>query len=245
MSDWSRRLFAPDLPADGGEVVLPAESARHARVLRLAEGARVQLFDGRSGQAEATIIELARDAITCAAEPRVTLPARSPALHLVLGVPKGGKLEDITRMLTELGVDSLHLAQCERSVPRLSSAGTRMDRLQRVALEACAQSAQPRAPVLHAPASLSEIATRVAPDARGVVFWEEAHTPLALDVTREPASEVWAVVGPEGGLSASEVDALLARGFVAAGLGPALLRVQTAAPVIAALLLDRIGRLRD
>jgi 16S rRNA (uracil1498-N3)-methyltransferase len=61
-----------------------------------------------------------------------------------------------------------------------------------------------------------------------------------------PASpaDVWTVIGPEGGLSEAEVRELEAHGFVQVSLGPAVLRVQTAAPVIAALLLARMGRLR-
>ena len=52
------------------------------------------------------------------------------------------------------------------------------------------------------------------------------------------------MVGPEGGLAEREVDALSASGFAVVGLGAAILRVETAAPVAAALVLDRLGRLR-
>ena len=52
------------------------------------------------------------------------------------------------------------------------------------------------------------------------------------------------VVGPEGGLSAAEVETLGRFGYTAVGLGAAKLRVETAAPVAVALVLDRVGRLR-
>ena len=246
MSDRPRRLFAAELPATGGELTLSAEAAHHARVLRLARGDRVQLFDGRLGQADAIVTELSRARVVCRAEPRTALPPRTPALHLVLGLPKGGKLEDIARMLAELGVYALHLALCERSVPREGDRAARMARLERVVLEACAQSGQPQAPQLHAPRPLAEIARAVPQTARRLVFWERATRSLdaVLAAPAAPANEIWAVVGPEGGLSQPEVEALAAQGFTAVGLGPALLRVETAAPVVAALLLHRHGLLQ-
>jgi 16S rRNA (uracil1498-N3)-methyltransferase len=243
--DRPRRLFAPELPPSGGRLELPEESARHARVLRLAPGERVELFDGRLGQSDAVIETLSRERLVCRTQVRQALPAPAPALHLVLGLPKGGKVEDVLRMLAELGVASLHLAQCERSVPRPGDAPARMARLARVALEACAQSGQPLATAVHAPAPLLDIADAVPAAARRLVFWERAQTALDAALARaEPGPDVWAVVGPEGGLSEREVTALQARGFAAVGLGDALLRVETAAPVVAALLLDRAGRLR-
>jgi len=243
--DRPRRLFAPELPPAGGLIELPDESARHARVLRLVAGQRVELFDGRLGQADAVIEALSRERIVCRTQPRQLLPAPAPALHLVLGVPKGSKVEDVLRMLAELGVASLHLAQCERSVPRAGDAPARMARLARVALEACAQSGQPLATTVLAPAPLLQVADAVPGAARRLVFWERARTALdAALAGAQSGPEVWAVVGPEGGLSEREVAELQARGFAAVGLGSALLRVETAAPVAAALLLDRMGRLQ-
>jgi 16S rRNA (uracil1498-N3)-methyltransferase len=245
MVDGPRRLFAPQLSEAGGELKLPAESVQHVRVLRLGPGTRVELFDARSGRAEATLTSVTRDVVVCKAGPRQPLPNAARGLHVVLGLPKGGKLEDIARMLTELGASSLHVALCERSVPRPKSASARMTRLQRIAREACAQSGQPRAPELHPPRPLLEIAESAPVSAHRLVFWERADTPLPEALPSTVGSEVWAVIGPEGGLDEREVDALLALGFVAVGLGPALLRVETASVVIAALLLERLGRLRD
>jgi 16S rRNA (uracil1498-N3)-methyltransferase len=222
---------------------LTAESVRHAHVLRLLPGAALVLFDGRLGEADAELLELGRDRARARVLTRRTWPAPAPALHLVLGLPKGGKLEDIARMLGELGVSSLQLARTERSVPKLEQPAARLARLARVAIEACAQSGQTHALELHAPASLLEVAARAPADAQRHVFWEEATLPIG-PATFEPAREQWAVVGPEGGLSAHEVTALEGLGYRALGLGRARLRVETAAPVIAGLVLERVGRLR-
>jgi 16S rRNA (uracil1498-N3)-methyltransferase len=239
-----RRLFADALPEAGGEVVLPPESAEHARVLRLTRGTTVELFDGQAGEAQASLTELSRTRAVCLAQPRRSVPPPAATLHVVLALPKGKKLEDITRMLTELGISSLHLALSERSVPRPAEATARLARLRRIALEACAQSGQACAPELHPPRPLLAIAAAIPAAARKLVFWEHASAPLDAVLGPVPGTELWVVIGPEGGLGDDEVGALRALGFAEVGLGHALLRVQTAVPVIAALLLERIGRLR-
>lgn len=246
----ARRLFAPELAEPGALIELPAESVRHAQVLRLGAGAPLVLFDGALGEADAELIELGRSRASARVLARRTLPAAQPALHLVLGLPKGGKLEDIARMLGELGVASLRLAQTERSVPRLEQGAARFARLARVTLEACAQSGQAQALAVHPPAPLLDVARQAPGHALRLVFWENARAPFvehdpagSSDPSRD-ASELWAVVGPEGGLAEDEVGALVALGYRSVGLGPARLRVETAAPVIAGLLLARHGRLR-
>jgi 16S rRNA (uracil1498-N3)-methyltransferase len=239
----ARRLYAPELAAPGDVIELPVESVRHAQVLRLAAGAALVLFDGQLGEADAELLELGRTRARARVLARRTLPAPLPALHVVLGMPKGGKLEDIARMLGELGVSSLRLAHSERSVARLDQPAARLARLGRVALEACAQSGRGQALVVHPPAALLEVAGQAPADALRQVFWENARAPLPAG-NASALRELWAVIGPEGGLAEHEVSALESLGYRAVGLGPARLRVETAAPVIAGLLLERHGRLQ-
>lgn len=241
-----RRLFAPELPAAGGVVALPAESARHARVLRLAEGARVRLFDGRAREADALIRDVSRDAVTCVAERPVAIAVAPPHVHVLLGLAKGAKLELAVRMLTELGVFAIHPVVCERSVARPTHATSRHTRLERIAIEACAQSGQARAPDLYLPVPLEEAAVLASAEAVRLVFWEEGGSDLdvALPRGRARAPELWLVIGPEGGLAEREVEALGRHGYVRVGLGAAVLKVETAVPVAVALVLDRVGRLR-
>ena len=159
----------------------------------------------------------------------------------------------MVRALTELGVHAIHLALSERGVarPAPDRARGRLERLQRVAREACVQSGRARAPVIHPPVALLEAAGRAPALARRVVFWEGADQQLnrALSlppgpVTTTPSEgETWLVVGPEGGLAEDEVMALSAQRYRQASLGQCLLRVETAAVVACALVLDRVGRL--
>jgi 16S rRNA (uracil1498-N3)-methyltransferase len=238
-----RRLYAAELPRDGGDVRLSADSARHAQVLRLSAGDRVCLFDAAGMEAEAEITHVERGAMTCRAQPARVLPLAAHRLTLVLGVPKAQRLDVIVRMITELGVHALRLAQTERSVPKLSHESPKLERVRRIAHEACAQSGQPRVPEIVAPELLSTIAAQAPAGAARIVFWENATQPLAQALAgfgAEALRDVWAVVGPEGGLASAEVELLSGLGYQAAGLGEGILRVETAAVVASALLLDRM-----
>ena len=230
-----RRLYVPELPAAGGGVELPRESLEHVHVLRLAAGARVELFDahGRSAQAELTLLTRAR--AVCEAQPPSAAVLPRAGLQLIVCLPKAGKLETIVRMTTELGVRAVHLAQSERSVPK-GAESAKLERLRRVAREACAQSGQPLVPELHAPTTLAECAARAAPGAHKLLFWEQASAALPAAVS----GEAWAVIGPEGGLSTEEAEMLQSGGYAPISLGSHILRAETACVVIAALLLDRM-----
>jgi 16S rRNA (uracil1498-N3)-methyltransferase len=241
----TRRLFVPELPAAGGSVTLPAESLEHVHVLRLAPGATVELFDasGRVAQAELTVV--ARDRAECLAQPPEAVAARSQQLHLVVCLPKAAQLETIVRMATELGVAALHLVTSERTVPKLAPDGGKLDRLRRIAREACAQSGAARPPELTGPLPLAQRIAAAPIGASKLAFWERASEALpAAGSGGFGETEVWAVVGPEGGLSAAEAQQLTAAGFALTSLGTHILRAETACVVIAALLLDRMGAMR-
>jgi 16S rRNA (uracil1498-N3)-methyltransferase len=232
-----RRLYVPELPAAGGGVELPRESLEHVHVLRLPAGAQVELFDGHGRAASAELTLVSRGRAVCEAQPPSAAVPRTAGVQLIVCLPKAGKLETIVRMTTELGVRALHLCQSERSVPK-GAESAKLERLRRVAREACAQSGQPLVPELHAPSTLAECAARAAPHAHKLLFWEQATTPLAAAVS----GEVWAVIGPEGGLSTEEAEMLHSAGYASISLGSHILRAETACVVIAALLLDRLRR---
>lgn len=233
------RLFVDALPAEGETLALPAVAVQHVRVLRLSAGDTVDLFDGSGGVATAEL--LARGRVVCGSVRH--LPRPSSELSVLIALPKGQKLDGVVRMLTELGVDGVHLVQSERSVPVPGGFGGRLERLLRIAREACGQSQQPRVPRIHAPQPLMRVAAAAPGDARRFLFWEHARSPLPAALEGTP-SQVWAIVGPEGGLSDSEARALSEMGYGAVGLGRGVLRAETAAVAIATLLLDRMGRLR-
>jgi 16S rRNA (uracil1498-N3)-methyltransferase len=247
-----RRLSVDELPDSGGVLALPQRTARHFKVLRLGVGSKVRLVDGRGKRADAVVLSVETDTITCELSRVTHTPIPTRRVVLVQALPKGAKLETIVRMTTEIGVHAIHLAVCERSVARIKKSrfSLKIDRLRRIAMEACVQSEQAYSPEVYPAVDLLEAARRAPENAKRVVFWERSiqnlDDVLAASSGRfsQISSEVWAVVGPEGGLSLKEISALNALGYKDVGLGPSLLRVETAAPLVVGLLLDRLGGLR-
>ena len=240
-----RRLFVPELPLEGGAVPLPAESVEHVHVLRLARGAEVELFDASGRVARAELTQVARDQVVCRAQPAAAGGLRARRLHLVVCLPKPAQLETIVRMSTELGVRAIHLATSERTVPKLAS-DAKLERLRRISREASAQSGAASLPELTGPQPLTACVAGTPEGALKLAFWERATAPLsAAEGGGFEGRDVWAVIGPEGGLSEAEVVQLSAAGWILTSLGSHILRAETACVVIAALLLDRMGTLRD
>ncbi len=233
-----RRLFAPELPVAGGTCALDAEAAHHARVLRLAVGDALVLFDGRGRECDARLVAVDAEGLRCEAGiPRETNDLTRRVI-LIQCLPKGDKIEAIVRMATELGVAEIALAHGARSVarPDAKRAEAQRERLERIAREAARQSEQAVVPAIAAPIGLREAAARAPRTALRFVLVPGAGSALAARLASTPAdAEIWLVVGPEGGLDPAEIDAIAALGFEVAGLGASTLRVETAAPVAIAL----------
>jgi 16S rRNA (uracil1498-N3)-methyltransferase len=247
-----RRLHVERLFEGGGETRLGEGATRHARVLRLEAGDEVVLFDGRGAEASGRVISVDEDGVLCVVGAPSRAPDRGPRVVLCQCLPKGGKLEDIVRASTELGVAAIELVTSERSVPRLEAgrAERRLERLARVAQEAARQSGRATVPALAGPATLEEALGRAPADAVKLALAPSALLSLSDALSRAPmrdaasAASAWVLVGPEGGLAPEELRLAGARGFVLVGLGPTVLRVETAAPVAVALVTHALGGLR-
>jgi len=245
------RLLSRPLPQPGVDRELSPDVAHHVRVLRLAAGTKLRLFDGQGHECDAEL----RDVVSwrCNVGDHETITARARRLTLVLAVPKGKKLDTMIRMVTELGVHAVKLAITERTIarPDQERGEHRVERLQRIAEEACAQSQQTHVPTITAPRALLDVCRQAPTQAWKLVLWEESTTPLDVAcfggqpqlLDSALPDDVWLVIGPEGGLSAAEIAALAGVGFVHATLGPTVLRVDTAAVIAVGAVLDRLGLL--
>jgi 16S rRNA (uracil1498-N3)-methyltransferase len=236
-----RRLFEPRLGAPGERVELSADAARHARVLRLGAGDRVILFDGTGAEAEATIEGAHGDRVACVIVARREAgPRVLPRVVLVQALPKGGKIDEIVRASTEAGAAALHLALSERSVARPDPARVpgRLERLARIAREAARQCGRPDVPELVPPAPLIEVARRAPSSAARLVLFPRAGA--RWDQVLADADEAWIALGPEGGWAPAEQEALAGLGWRAARIEVPVLRVEHAAPIAVAMLVDRL-----
>lgn len=237
----ARRLYASVLPDLGAELELGAEAAQHARVLRLSVGDRLQLFDGRGSTIKVELLQCGKGTLRCVGRETAVLTPRPPRVVLVQCLPKAGKLDDIVRMTTELGVAAVLLAVSEYCVARGGStrhdAEHKLDRLERIAIEAARQSEQSYLPELAAPRPLAEVLARAPQAAYRAACVERSAEPLPL---RVDAPELWLAIGPEGGFSPTDRSLLSQANFVSTALGRSILRTETAAVVGVAVALDRL-----
>jgi len=244
------RFFAIGRVPDEGALPLSADDVHHARdVLRLEPGDEIVL--AHSGAACRVRLTAVGDVLSGAQVGEVTAPAL-PRVTLAQGLPKGDKLDMIVRQATELGVARIVPFAAERSVVRLDAAKavSRADRWRRIAEEAAKQSQRTEVPEVLVPVASADLARALAGSAI-IVCWEEATDAPGIAEALEtlgvrdatPAPDVAIVIGPEGGLSRAEVDALRAAGAVTASLGGTVLRTETAGVVAPALLLHELGGL--
>lgn len=238
-------LRVPVSDLSEGELALDAEAARYvARVHRKKPGDACLLFDpARALEAEATVLRVEKDKVVCrVSDPRPASVRPARRITLLQGIGKGEKLDAIVRDSTELGASEIVAIESARTIVRLGSkAASRVERWNRIAVEAARQCGRGDAPTVRGPLSFAEaVRAHAAEDALKLCFWEKATEPAAPHL-RDLASEhpVVVVVGPEGGLEEAEVEAAREAGFQIVSLGPLVLRTETvAAAVLGALLLS-------
>ena len=222
---------------------LPAEAAHHAtKVLRMAEGDAVMLFDGRGGEWHGRLRRSGK-AMTVVLESYDAVDRESPLrITLIQGLPAADKMDWIIQKAVELGVAAIRPVVAKRSVIRLS--GERMERRvahwQAVAVAACEQCRRNVVPEVPSLVDLPQFLSEArASDELRLVLAPGADCRLA-DLSR-PSGPVTLLVGPEGGLEDGEVAAAKSAGFRAVSLGPRVLRTETAGPAALAAMMALWG----
>lgn len=221
------RLLVPSLPAKG-TLRLPDDEAAHlARVLRAREGDFVRAFDGRGREAECRVVEVSRAAVLIEVVRDVAAPRPAREVVLVTAVPRGERMEWLVEKTTEAGVASVLPLAAQRSVRKVAGANE-VRRWRRAAAEASKQCGRATVPDIAEPLPLADAVARTQGCVR-LVGAPGAAKPLAAALPAQ--GRVALFVGPEGGFDADETAALAEAGALPFGLGPLVLRVETAAVV--------------
>lgn len=225
----AHRFHLPEA-APGARLTLPDHSAHHARdVLRLRTGAVVHVFDGQGAEFEAVLDSVDRHGVSARITARAASRPESP-LHVVLAVSplRGDRMELVVQKATELGVSEIRPVVTARTdaVARPALSGTRQERWEKVASGAAEQCGRAVVPVIAATTLLAALLDE-AFDGLKLLFLER-ESPSALSSLARPV-KVLLLVGPAGGWEESEVERATTAGFVTAGLGPRILRAETAA----------------
>ncbi|MFB2582101.1 16S rRNA (uracil(1498)-N(3))-methyltransferase [Herbiconiux sp. P15] len=238
------------VPVETGDTVeLTGDEARHAvTVNRMRVGEHTTIGDGRGllvhgivTHTEARRLEIVVESVERHDEP-------SPRLVLVQALAKGDRDELAIQAATELGVAGVVPWQAERSVSRWSGPkiAKGVERWSTIVREAAKQSIRPWVPVVEEPVDTKALVA-LAAEHRVLVLEPTAETRLsALDLGDvDPRGGVRAtllVVGPEGGISPRELEALTAAGAELVRLGDEVLRTSTAGPAALAVANVALGR---
>ncbi|MDQ8023562.1 MAG: 16S rRNA (uracil(1498)-N(3))-methyltransferase [Moraxellaceae bacterium] len=227
------RFHCPVTVAVGTEMPLPDEAAHHAaRVLRLAEGDAVVLFDGAGGEYAARLVRVGRE-VWVRVESQSVADRESPlVVSLVQGLAVADKMDWIVQKATELGVAAVHPVAAARSVMKLAGdrADKRVAHWQGVAVAACEQSGRNRLPAVAPVRSLGQWLAdwKLAAGQDGQCWVLDPQGAIPLPRMAKPVGAVSLLIGPEGGWTEQELVAIRAAGAQAVTLGPRILRTETA-----------------
>jgi len=240
-----RRFHAPSTAFNLTDrtVTLPADEARHLRdVLRLNPGDEVYVFDGLGREFRSTVVKTTRDVAELRIEAEVKPAKPESQLQLNLGVAllKGEKFDLVVQKVTELGVQRvtpLITRYADIHLRDQADAAKRVARWQRIALEAAKQSGRAFVPEISLPVAFESVEA----DGLGVMFSERGGDSLE---SLSPSDTITALIGSEGGWSDEEIESARARDFHVITLGGRVLRAETAAITVTALLQHLFGDLK-
>ena len=238
------RAFA-DLPlAVGARIALPESAAAHlTRVLRLREGDACVLFNGDGHDYAARIVATGkRETMADVLDARAVDNESPLRITLLQGIARGEKMDLILQKATELGVARIVPVEAERTEVRLDAARRekRLAHWRSVVASACEQCGRARLPEVAAPIAVAgthaaDAALRLTLDPGG------GHSMASLAI--DPGDSIAIAIGPEGGWSPRDREALRGAGFEGLRLGPRILRTETAGLAAIAALQARFGDL--
>lgn len=220
---------------------ITGSDARHIKtVLRLKPGDKIGLFDGKGFEYEAKIVDCYPGKIQVSLIRRFESTAESTRQIIVAqAFLKEKKMDGLVRQLSELGIVKWIPFMAERSVPRpdKKQLSTRKKRWEKIAIEALKQCRRGRIMKIGETVSFEEMLNLSQTYDFKVAFWEGELKPVSASLPfGNQINSVFAVIGPEGGFTQKEIEKARDCGFITAGLGPRILRAETAAVAACALL---------
>lgn len=246
------RLFTPEDLAGRETITITGDQAHYLlNVVRVQAGERFVMVDGAGRQYELAAEAPAKGRLVARIMARLeTPPPPALQLDLYLAVLKGGNLELAVQKATELGVARIVPMITRRTVARVppDRAQARMDRWRKVALEAARQCGRTEAPRLEAPHDWDgALASWRASGTPGIMPYEALAGDDAAQGLRETlaglmqTSRMAVFIGPEGGFEPAEVEAAREAGLALVSLGRRVLRAETAAIAVCAIVMHEMG----
>lgn len=231
---WIADEFTEDTASLSG-----SQAAHLIRVLRVRRGMQYDIVAGDRVR-RGTVTDACDDRVFFSLHEQVEAEAPLP-LTLVLAVFKFDRLEWAIEKATELGIQSVAPVIAKRTEKHLAeSAGKRVERWRRIALEAAQQSRRSQVPAIATPQTLKEFLSGRPQDARRILMDETERVVMLQDRLSAVSESVEIAVGPEGGWTDEEITLFHEKGWHSASLGPRILRAETAAIASVAIAAGRL-----
>jgi 16S rRNA (uracil1498-N3)-methyltransferase len=215
-------FFVEDLPTEiGNRYEFDSEDAHHAiKVLRIAAGEIFNLSDGKGAWSKVSVENVNKKSMTVRVLESGFEEALPQSFTIIQAIPKGDRIKESIEMSTEGGADRIVMWKAARSIGR---ADEKIEKLQQTAREASKQSRRFRIPEIVGVATTDNVVDEIAKVDLALVFHESAVQTISTAVT-EGAKRVAIIIGPEGGLTASELETFAAAGAKVVLMGRPILR---------------------
>ncbi|WGK62007.1 16S rRNA (uracil(1498)-N(3))-methyltransferase [Halopseudomonas sp. SMJS2] len=231
--------FYLDAPLSQGEQLLEGDLAHYiSRVLRLGPGAPVQIFNGSGQEWPGTVLEAGKRQVRINLAAPLDGLAESPLqVHLGQAMSRGERMDWAIQKAVELGVAQITPLFTERCEVRLQGerADKRQQHWQQVAISACEQCGRSVVPTVNPPMALADWLATLNTELKLVLHHRTSQSLASLT----PPRTLGLLIGPEGGLSATEISQAETTGFHATRFGPRVLRTETA-PVVALSIVQQL-----
>ena len=241
-----RRFYASPIRFQNGFVSLDADETRHLRdVLRLREGAVVQVFDGEGREFSCVVKQSNKKETLLKISEEIAPPASESGLNLTLAVAllKGEKYDLVVQKAVELGVTKIVPLLTKRSDIKIKDSkeiNKKSERWRKIALEAAKQSGRAKLMKIETPTGFESFIESESDDAK-ILFAERGGESFS---EIKAGKNITAITGAEGGWEDSEIEAAQVKGFQIITFGGRIMRAETAAITIAGILQNRYGDLK-
>ncbi len=236
----SQRLFVDAPLLAGAKIAIADEQANYLlNVLRMVEGEEILIFNGRDGEWRASIAAVKKRSCMLEVSELVRAQLGGPDIDYLFAPLKRSRLDYMVQKAVELGVARLRPVITHRTIAERVN----LDRMRANVIEAAEQCGVLRVPETLAPRKLEQVIAGWDATRRLVLADEEAAvaSPLAV-LNALPAAPLAVIIGPEGGFDAAERELLVSQPYVVrVSLGPRIMRADTAAVAVLALVNAVLG----
>lgn len=234
------------------EIIIDGEDVKHiTKVLRLNKGDLVEVCDGEQYEYIAEIQYLTKSQVKLIIQEQQRIDTEPPIdVVLYQSLPKASKMELIIQKTTEMGIKEIIPVITDRTIVQLKDhkdVEKKIERWQKIAIEAAKQSKRGRIPLIHKPKVLDDALEDSQKHHLNIIAYEKEKSngikDIITSIERDHVKSIGIWVGPEGGFSEEEIDKAIEKKLRTITLGPRILRTETAGFTVLSILMYELGDL--